>query len=348
MLVSVRFPPSFLCHQERICWQQHYRATSLLWPRFQKCSAKPLNILACRPERRQRVEMNRLAALQRKRALQIVPPICGYCNSIPATFSTPSSPNLYREIAGSISISLKTPHLNCSYLTRRPAAGERRYSSHPTSLNNAARENIKEDLPPLPKSAPKLRKETIQSLSEQQLEVIELARPPTTSYFSGSVYQSGIFNNDEATQQPQQGYMLRVTAAAGTGKTTMLLHLAIRCLDLGHTDVAYVTFSRAAASDAKKRIVEMMKLHKQGGEGDCVTASTLHSCAMRLVKGGKGAMSNDHALQGIIAKEFSKDIDNYLLPAMRHIISINNNDRVLLKKLKRIERALREPVTIRV
>jgi flagellar biosynthesis GTPase FlhF len=126
--------------------------------------------------------------------------------------------------------------------------------NNPTSRNNAARENIKEDLPPLPKSAPKLRQETIQSLSEQQLEVIELARPPTTSYFSGSVYQSGIFNNDEATQQPQQGYMVRVTAAAGTGKTTMLLHLAIRCLDLGHTDVAYVTFSRAAASDAKNEL----------------------------------------------------------------------------------------------
>jgi superfamily I DNA/RNA helicase len=112
--------------------------------------------------------------------------------------------------------------------------------------------------------------------------------------------------------------------------------------------VAYVTFSRAAASDAKTRIVEVMKLHKHGGEENCITASTLHSCAMRLVKGGKGAMTNDHALQGIIAKEFSKDIENYLLPAMRHIIPINNNDRVLLKKLKRIERALREPVTIRV
>ena len=88
----------------------------------------------------------------------------------------------------------------------------------------------------------------------------------------------------------------------------------------------------------------MMKLHEQGGEGDCVTASTLHSCAMRLVKGGKGAMSNDHALEGIIAKEFSRDMENYILPAMRHIISINYNDRILLKKLKRIERTMREPV----
>ncbi len=46
----------------------------------------------------------------------------------------------------------------------------------------------------------------------------------------------------------------------------------------------------------------------------------LHSYAMHLVEGGKGVMTNDHALQGIIAKEFSNDIDSYLLLVIKHVI----------------------------
>eukprot|EP00804_Cyclotella_cryptica_P010000 CCRYP_015421-RG/>CCRYP_015421-RG protein AED:0.50 eAED:0.50 QI:0/0/0/0.5/1/1/2/0/264 len=197
-----------------------------------------------------------------------------YCST--TTFSAPCSPSLSQEStastasSGSCNGNNKTPRLNNPYLIRRSLFAEQRSSldhdvesEHVSSFHQYDREpqRIQESLlPPLPESAPKLREETVQSLSEQQLAVIELARPPTASSSDNSNKDNSITDEEVAQhqkeyvrQQPQlqQGYMVRVTAAAGTGKTTTLLHLAIRCLDLGHTNVTYVTFSRASAADAK-------------------------------------------------------------------------------------------------
>ena len=149
------------------------------------------------------------------------------------------------------------------------------------------------------------------SLSEQQLEVIKLARPPTP-----------ISNNINEDQQP--GYMVRVTAAAGTGKTTTLLHLAVRCLDLGHDNVTYVTYSRASATDAKTRILQTMHTHRVGegdGEttvnGERITASTLHSCAMKLVARETDSdnlekgLTDDNGLKNLIRDQYKKEIEEY-------------------------------------
>ncbi len=74
--------------------------------------------------------------------------------------------------------------------------------------------------------------------------------------------------------------MVRVNAAAGTGKTATLLHLAVRCIDLGHAGVTYLTFHRAQADDARARIrATLEKEHRP-----CPTAGTIHSCAYGLSK----------------------------------------------------------------
>ncbi|GBG35084.1 F-box DNA helicase protein 1 [Hondaea fermentalgiana] len=65
---------------------------------------------------------------------------------------------------------------------------------------------------------------------------------------------------------PAEGLVLRVTAAAGTGKTTTLEALAEHLLEKGHQDITYLTFNRAAASDGAARLpskVECRTLHSQ-------------------------------------------------------------------------------------
>ena len=54
--------------------------------------------------------------------------------------------------------------------------------------------------------------------------------------------------------QSQDGKLFRITAAAGTGKTTTLLHLALEAIRQGHTEITYMTFTKAAAKDGSRRL----------------------------------------------------------------------------------------------
>ena len=69
------------------------------------------------------------------------------------------------------------------------------------------------------------------TLTEQQLRIISVAAPPNLS----------------------KGCVVRVTAAAGTGKTTTLQKAVTHLVGLGHDKVVYVTFNKNAAEDATKR-----------------------------------------------------------------------------------------------
>ena len=51
-----------------------------------------------------------------------------------------------------------------------------------------------------------------------------------------------------------------MTAGAGTGKTTTLDCLARRLLDLGHENIGYVVFNKAAMADAKGRLPLKIKV----------------------------------------------------------------------------------------
>jgi hypothetical protein len=66
--------------------------------------------------------------------------------------------------------------------------------------------------------------------------------------------------------------MVCVTAGAGAGKITTLLHLAKECDRLGHTHVTYLTFNRAAAEDTKRRITKVLP-------GFQLDARTIHSAS---------------------------------------------------------------------
>jgi superfamily I DNA/RNA helicase len=174
-------------------------------------------------------------------------------------------------------------------------------------------EKENEILPPLPENAQPIREATLQRLSEQQLEVVKLACPPPNA------------------SDTKPGYIVRITAAAGTGKTTTLLHLAVRCLDLGHDNVTYVTFARASASDAKKRILEMIEMQGHEG-GERITASTIHACAMALVNEEQDVddvekkLVDDNGLKSIIGKVFEKEIEDYIDPALRRMKAADDNN----------------------
>jgi superfamily I DNA/RNA helicase len=78
------------------------------------------------------------------------------------------------------------------------------------------------------------------------------------------------------------GQLVRVTAAAGAGKTTVLEELALEGIQLGHRHIAYVTFSKAAAKNGKHRLLR--KLTQRGIHNVVIDAMTLHSCAQRVLK----------------------------------------------------------------
>ena len=62
-------------------------------------------------------------------------------------------------------------------------------------------------------------------LTDEQQAIIGFAKPPDAI--------------------PTHGEIVRVTAAAGTGKTTCLVHVARRLIELGHKRIHYVTFNRS-------------------------------------------------------------------------------------------------------
>ena len=101
------------------------------------------------------------------------------------------------------------------------------------------------------------------TLTEEQKAILETCQPPL---------------------QHGKGQLVRVTAAAGTGKTTSLLALALQAAHLGHNHITYLTFTKAAALDGTRRL--SAALANAGLLGKVIIdAKTLHSCALKeLVK----------------------------------------------------------------
>lgn len=171
-----------------------------------------------------------------------------------------------------------------------------------------------DDLPPLPSSAPSVREEMLKKLSDQQMEVIMTAHPPTG--------QNGVAAAaaEQKEEESKVDHMVRVNAAAGTGKTTTLLHLATRCIDLGHTSVRYLTFSNASADDAREHIQSTLaKEHK-----NFVVASTIHSCAYNLLRADSMEVVSqeplpDKQFSNVIRDHCHKEIESYLKEAVQYM-----------------------------
>lgn len=182
------------------------------------------------------------------------------------------------------------------------------------------------DLPPLPPNCPSIRDETLTILSSQQLEVILAARPPTQLEH----VNEGLSNRNHPIP------IVRVNAAAGTGKTTTLIHLADHCIRLGHK-VKYVTFASAAAKDAKSRMCAYLNTN---GQQNKVSASTLHSCAMRLLYNEMPCdeevedkrLLDDIQLKKVIADKWNDAIEEYLRLAADDARRTGRNVRLLYEK----------------
>ena len=205
-----------------------------------------------------------------------------------------------------------------------------------------------DDLPPLPEDAPPVREDTLKRLSEQQLQVIMAARPPSGSTNGGNnndVSENLFPRIQQSSSQLGPHPMIRINAAAGTGKTTTLLHLATRCIDLGHSSLTYLTFSKASAQDAKGRMQAVLdEEHKH-----CVDAGTLHSCAIRLLTDSSAEeqeqddelfLIEDHQFTEFLTRQFGDEITLYLQPALHHVRSSTKEED--MHKLEEKEKLLFE------
>ena len=72
-------------------------------------------------------------------------------------------------------------------------------------------------------------------------------------------------DSDSECEEVLKLKIIRVTAAAGSGKTTTVIGFSKRLIQMGRTNITYLTYSKALAKDAERR----MDKH--------VTCQTIHS-----------------------------------------------------------------------
>lgn len=155
------------------------------------------------------------------------------------------------------------------------------------------------------------------TLTKEQQAIIETCQPPIAS--------SG------------KGQLIRVTAAAGTGKTTSLLSLALRAANLGHRRITYLTFTKAAAQDGTQRLSKA--LENAGLLGKVIVdARTLHSCAFHQITkhqstdastatqqpGTINQIWSEKKMKKWIALTLNNEIEEFLSPCQSKIDSWQN------------------------
>lgn len=136
-----------------------------------------------------------------------------------------------------------------------------------------------------------------------------------------------------ATAEPpaSSSKLVRITAAAGTGKTTTLLYLAEKCVQLGHSHLTYITFNKSAAADGCARLQQMLSSRYPTIR---VEARTLHSCAMMLLSqvryedymGEKveTKLVHEEALKEEIQTRLQTEIQEFLGPCFREISRLSS------------------------
>jgi superfamily I DNA/RNA helicase len=119
-----------------------------------------------------------------------------------------------------------------------------------------------------------------------------------------------------------KGQLTRITAAAGTGKTTTLLALALQGARQGHVHITYLTFTKASARDGQQRLREALSQAGLSLNVVSADACTLHSCARRalgqtighnlLDSGIQERDVEDKNVKAWIARESQGQIDEFL------------------------------------
>ena len=129
-------------------------------------------------------------------------------------------------------------------------------------------------------------------MTEEQRAVVDCAKPPDTKPVPAAV---------------------RVTAGAGTGKTTVLEEVVAKLGRLGHKRGQYVAFGSAAAGDATARMTKGGALPLGGG----LSSGTADSCARRCLKEAVG----DDPAEPMPDSEFKKKVLELCLDDIRHTIT---------------------------
>jgi superfamily I DNA/RNA helicase len=131
-------------------------------------------------------------------------------------------------------------------------------------------------------------------LTRQQRAIVNLAKSP---------------DDIPAGWGDVNGELIRVTAAAGTGKTTTMEAVTERLLELGHPMVMYVTFTREQKKDAEARFAKALG-EKYPGR---VHVKTLHGLAGELLGVKMVDRINEGNLERLTLQLFRDDIDEFLL-----------------------------------
>ena len=101
----------------------------------------------------------------------------------------------------------------------------------------------------------------------------------------------------EPPREEGQGQVVRITASAGTGKTTTLDLYAESLEAKLRTRIYYVTFSKSQAEDARRRL---RSAH--------VTVSTVHSCAFGLLHLGEEDREDTICDEVAVEKKFASTV----------------------------------------
>ena len=97
---------------------------------------------------------------------------------------------------------------------------------------------------------------------------------------------------------------VRVTAGAGTGKTTTLEALSRALYEAGHNNIQYITFSKTQAEDAKRRLQTNILADTK--------ANTLDSLALKLSSFNPEDIVDDVKIRNYISASFKDDILDFL------------------------------------
>ena len=133
-------------------------------------------------------------------------------------------------------------------------------------------------------------------LTRQQRDIVNLAKAPNKIPFTTKKF----------------GEIIKVIAAAGSGKTTTMQEVAERMLEIGHPKVTYVTFTREQKKDAKARFRRTFQ--EKEIDHNLIDVRTLHGLAGHLLGVGYNSVCwmNEGELERETLRQFQQHIDKFL------------------------------------
>ena len=115
------------------------------------------------------------------------------------------------------------------------------------------------------------------------------------------VLDADLYQDYSECEEAQKLKIIRVTAAAGSGKTTTLIGFSERLIQMGRTNITYLTYSKALAKDAERRMDEH------------VTCQTIHSAALRALNLPERVnAADDNEVDAYILEEYQDSINEFL------------------------------------